>query len=565
MSVYLFLLSFAAFLLAAPSLPGKDSLSVFQSSYSDCMTTGDYARALAVGKEVLAYSERISDPSVQMLGYSYIGQAYLARDRYDSVGFYLHSGLDLWNAADSTERTPVQYNAIYNIYNGLGICAVNVDMDYEAGIRYFLSGLRLAERRGDRTEYAVFGSNLVVTYNLRRDTAGLRYALDVYRYGKRINDANIVYSGSYVTAMMYFLRGDLDEAERYLNETMSLSDRFRDRRGMDCLYARIRDARGDWKQAEEYYRRAVREEADESLTSAISNHLWYGDFLYRRHEYARALELLQKGIELAESKKNRIFTYQLYGLASACCEALGQPEEALAYYRRFHEESYDVYDLERERAVNELTRKYENERHEREIQEQSLRFMKKEHQLHLAVFVIVIVLAVSGITFRMYRHKNRLYAKIAAQYKEAIARQRAMEQQISGLQSQLQSNVAQADDKNEQLFGRLEDLMQQRKIYRERNLTREKVAEMIGSNRTYLSQVINEKTGKTFVHYVNAYRIDEALEVLSDPANGVPLKALSADLGFSSLTTFYTTFRDKVGMTPAKYRDAIIRLNKNDN
>lgn len=62
---------------------------------------------------------------------------------------------------------------------------------------------------------------------------------------------------------------------------------------------------------------------------------------------------------------------------------------------------------------------------------------------------------------------------------------------------------------------------------------------------------------------VNAYRISEALETLSDANNDIPLKALSSDLGFCSLTTFYKMFQQKTGMTPAKYREKILLLAQN--
>lgn len=88
---------------------------------------------------------------------------------------------------------------------------------------------------------------------------------------------------------------------------------------------------------------------------------------------------------------------------------------------------------------------------------------------------------------------------------------------------------------------------------------------MIGTNRTYLSRVINEKTGMSFVNYLNSYRIEKALEILSDTDDDTPLKAIGPAVGFSSMSTFYKLFQEKVGMTPTKYRQKIIEISKNDN
>lgn len=102
--------------------------------------------------------------------------------------------------------------------------------------------------------------------------------------------------------------------------------------------------------------------------------------------------------------------------------------------------------------------------------------------------------------------------------------------------------------------------MRDEHIYRKKYLTRDEVVEMMKTNRTYLSQVVNEKTGKSFNQYVNSYRITEAVGILSNVSSDMPLKAVAADTGFSSLTTFYKIFREEVGMTPAKYREKVLEL-----
>ena len=86
-------------------------------------------------------------------------------------------------------------------------------------------------------------------------------------------------------------------------------------------------------------------------------------------------------------------------------------------------------------------------------------------------------------------------------------------------------------------------------------LTKEKVSEMLDTNRTYLSQLINSRTGKSFTQYVNEFRTREAVKRLSNPEDTIPLKALSAELGFNSMTTFYSLFQAEVGMTPTQYRN----------
>ena len=116
------------------------------------------------------------------------------------------------------------------------------------------------------------------------------------------------------------------------------------------------------------------------------------------------------------------------------------------------------------------------------------------------------------------------------------------------------------DEKKHVLFQNLEHCMTDQGIYRDKLLTKEKVADLLGTNRTYLSQVINEQTGQTFTQYVNRYRLDEAIRLLGDPQADITLKGIASDVGFSSMTTFYKVFQTNVGMSPKEYREKALHL-----
>ena len=73
---------------------------------------------------------------------------------------------------------------------------------------------------------------------------------------------------------------------------------------------------------------------------------------------------------------------------------------------------------------------------------------------------------------------------------------------------------------------------------------------------------INEQSKLSFTHYVNRFRIEEAIRLLSDPNNETPMKAISAELGFNSISTFYNLFQSSVGMPPSQYRNKVMELQK---
>ena len=102
--------------------------------------------------------------------------------------------------------------------------------------------------------------------------------------------------------------------------------------------------------------------------------------------------------------------------------------------------------------------------------------------------------------------------------------------------------------------------MKNEKIYRERDVTIDKVAERLGTNRSYLSQAINANGGMTFSQRVNSYRIDEARRILSDRDDDIRIKTLAYELGFATPETFSASFRKAIGMLPSKFRAEMRRM-----
>ena len=87
------------------------------------------------------------------------------------------------------------------------------------------------------------------------------------------------------------------------------------------------------------------------------------------------------------------------------------------------------------------------------------------------------------------------------------------------------------------------------------NFSLDTLAKLVGSNTTYVSQVINDTYHKSFSNYVNPYRIHLACARLVDREGygNLTMKAVGESVGFKSYTSFVNTFRKITGMTPALY------------
>ena len=475
----------------------------------------------------------------------------------------------------------IQHNdsALCSVYNGLGLYEQNVTCDYYRSLNYYREGCDIAERCGHRLLYCLLVANIAEVLTLRNEEAGLEYAEKCYLLGRQNNDPYLIYCGAISMARNLCLNRKMEEAWRYTREADRLSKRydFKNRSDIYNTYGEIALEAGDYMKAGLYYEQAIREHGFSQAAYVVSTYVGYGRALIAQKKYKSALEKLQIGKEISEKNITSLFRREVYLLLSACYDRLGEPKEALEYYKRYTAESFRLYNEDKERTEKELRVRYETEKRNKELAQKNMLLQKEQNRVMALVGITFVVLIVVLLFYINYRRKNRLYKQIVRESVDWLAKERQFSKRIAEQEKQLQELIGKAGavdggrysgsslnkDSQQELFGRLERLMQNDQVYKNSLFTREKMAELLGTNRTYLSQTINEQTGLTFTHYMNKYRIEEARRILADPQDDTPIKAIAADLGFSSVTTFYTLFKAVVQMSPDQYRKHARSLREN--
>ena len=118
------------------------------------------------------------------------------------------------------------------------------------------------------------------------------------------------------------------------------------------------------------------------------------------------------------------------------------------------------------------------------------------------------------------------------------------------------------DVKIEKLKNQLVELFEINKIYKNSELRIPSVSEILNTNRTYISKLINEEFQMNFNEFVNKYRVKEAKELLTDKNRDLyTLEHIAEESGFGSLNSFTRIFKTKTGLTPGRFRDKKIAEN----
>jgi AraC-like DNA-binding protein len=91
--------------------------------------------------------------------------------------------------------------------------------------------------------------------------------------------------------------------------------------------------------------------------------------------------------------------------------------------------------------------------------------------------------------------------------------------------------------------------------WRDETLTREGLAQRLGTSPRTLSRGLNEGRGATFHAYINGFRVRAVMHELEDPASNRDLLRVALDAGFSAKASFNRVFKSVAGTTPSAYRD----------
>lgn len=108
---------------------------------------------------------------------------------------------------------------------------------------------------------------------------------------------------------------------------------------------------------------------------------------------------------------------------------------------------------------------------------------------------------------------------------------------------------------DDEFFGkRIETLMKEKQFYLIKNLKITDVVKEIGSNRTYVSNYINNTYHCSFSDYINRLRIEHAKTLILSSDSETKMSSIANASGYSSESSFYRNFQKIAGITPTEFK-----------
>ena len=119
-------------------------------------------------------------------------------------------------------------------------------------------------------------------------------------------------------------------------------------------------------------------------------------------------------------------------------------------------------------------------------------------------------------------------------------------------------NSCLCNEVKEGLLTALLRLMKEEEPFTDYEVRIDDIADLIGTNKKYLSQLINEHYGKNFHAFLNDYRCKKVVKLFNDPVyDNYSIEGISETCGFRSRSTFVASFKKFSGELPSVYRSSI--------
>lgn len=540
------------------------------NSCEEARMHASYESLAPMASKLLSESKRSGDTRAEAYALFYSGLADLFIGSKNKPERMLNQSLSLALKIGNDSIAALATNALGIYY------AVSANNSFIAQ-QFFFRSLQYADRAGyEQLRNRIYG-NMIILSNTATNTSGLQNAHRIYEYGMKYGDEEQLFMGAYYLAIYYNTKGRNDLAEQYIKKALEVYKRFPydDVASVYTLYAKVKVSQHKYAEAAALALKAIAFAEEHPQAGVLPDaYLQYAAVLHEQGKYAESSKMAHKALEATESYAANNKAVACYELIAANALRLGDKDEALKYLQKSNDMMDTLTTVNMDRLMHERQIMLQMDEQEKKAEEHRQQMVVHRNLAWLFFFIVLLLVALLIQMALGNRKRNKLYKGIVASntrhiQQEELLQERLKEQQAivdAYMRAQEEGKDAAAETKKtnqltddgarvQQLFDRVSRLMETERVYTEPQLTRERLAEMLGTNRTYLSQVIKEKSGMNYQQFINSYRINEAIRILSDRSKAdYPLKQLWSDLGFNSASTFYKLFQQSVGITPSVYR-----------
>ena len=264
-------------------------------------------------------------------------------------------------------------------------------------------------------------------------------------------------------------------------------------------------------------------------------------------QYKEALEMIEQSI--MGGKNPMVNAGIMSDKARILCKA-GRGIEAYPLLFRAQEIRDSIQSLAFNAELDELRTVYEVDKITTEKE-------KKQQQVLLAVFICALLFVALFIYILYSRRLQQRNLALYQQVQELSRKEKAVE-------TCFLSKPEETLSKEMLLFRQLSERMKAEKLFTDTDINRKKLADLLGTNETYLANAIRQGRAETFSDYISNLRLQYAVDLMEEHPE-MTFDSIAVDSGYGSYSQFFRLFSRKYGITPSEYRKMLVKKSQHKN
>lgn len=316
----------------------------------------------------------------------------------------------------------------------------------------------------------------------------------------------------------------------------------------------------------------------------VQTHIAIGNCLLQARQADSAIVYFEKAQQLAEKDGFTEMLSTAFGNLSIAYSMKGDKTRAYKYKFRNLELKDSLFNIREFGKLRDFQTAFEVDKFEKEINRLTLE--EKIHSrttaivsLALAVIAAMLVLAIRQNIMLKRKNRDLFERNVAVLQEQELLRECSIESGNNDITRQNRftetdaphgtikttNNVTQTKEKyagsslspemRHKLRRRIEEVMTDEHTICDDGFTIDTLSDIIGSNKHYVSQVLNEDLGKSFSRLLCERRIAIVCRRFmdTDKYGNLTIEAIISDVGFKSRSNFSKTFKNITGLTPTEF------------
>ena len=251
----------------------------------------------------------------------------------------------------------------------------------------------------------------------------------------------------------------------------------------------------------------------------------------------------------------------IYELMSKYEEKRGNTNMAFYYHKKYSSIKDSLFNINTFGNINQLQRLYEVSKTNQQIEQLIIEQKIKEETIRYKniiwyITLAILVLVAFGLTFFIVQNRklSKAYNNLFETNMEFIELQKNTTQTVK--KNYKKNNLK--DDDQKVILEKILIIMEEKSIFCDPNFSIGKLAGLVDSNYSYVSQIFNKGLKKNFRTFLNEFRIKEAQKLLNEPEFAkYTIESIANKVGFKSQSAFRAAFKEILGANPNEYLKTI--------